>query len=47
LVNIIKKNNKLYILLRLYVDDILIAGENKEIIKIIIKINHKYIVLHK
>jgi len=36
------KNNKLYILLTLYVDEILIVGENKEITKVVTKIKHKY-----
>jgi len=31
-------NNKLYLLLTFYVDDILITGENKEIIKVVIMI---------
>ena len=36
------KNNKLCLLLTLYVDDILIAGENKETINVVSKIKHKY-----
>jgi len=36
------KNNKLCLLLTLYVDDILIVEEKKEITKVVTKIKHKY-----
>jgi len=36
------KNIKLCLLLTHYVDDILIAGENKETTKIVSRIKHKY-----
>ena len=36
------KNNKLCLLLTLYIDDILISRENKEITKVVTKIKHKY-----